>query len=646
MSPMAKSKTTTTPKPERSAGAPVSGGVRSGERKTTPPPAAEPAAAPAAEYTVVARRYRPQQFADLIGQEHVATALVNALQANRVAHAYLFTGARGVGKTSAARILAKALNCVEGPTATPCDKCDSCKAVAAGEDVDVLEIDGASNNKVEEIRDLRQNVGFRPTRSRYKIYIIDEVHMLTTSAFNALLKTLEEPPSHVKFIFATTEVQKIPITILSRCQRFDFAHVGPTKIFEQLKRIVSQEGHQADDEALKLIARRAGGSMRDSQSLLDQLLSACSGKLTAEQVHAVLGTAGDERVTELAGAILNHEPATALNLIACWVDRGLQIGELVDQLIGYWRALMLVSCGGPDVRELPVTPTQKEAVAAQAKKTSLDAILAGLEVWTATRGRMRDTSHTQVLLEMAVVRLCRLDELLSVGQLVQAVSQPGAVSAVPVSAAQGSSAGSVAGSLAGSLAGSPARQVTAPPEASLGAKKNDALTVKTGQNGQVLSSENSTLQLSESALPELWRRLIQYLSEKSPILANHLKFASSPAIFGPNSLAIPFHSEYNHAREACSSEGNTRRIEEALSKLTGQPAQVRFEEGTSPAPSGVPTSSNGNGGDRTRELMARPWFKKASETLGAQIRHIDPEFNPSAPPQSTPEEIDFDPDET
>src|SRR5438874_6995440 len=199
-------------------------------------------------YTVLARRYRPQQFADIVGQEPVARALVNALESNRVAHAYLFTGARGVGKTSTARILAKALNCVRGPTVTPCDTCEICQSIAAGEDVDVLEIDGASNRGIDEVREIRQNVQYRPSRSRYKIYIVDEVHMLTPQAFNALLKTLEEPPEHVKFIFATTEVQKIPITILSRCQRFDFPGIGTAGIVERLRGIVREEGMQADDE--------------------------------------------------------------------------------------------------------------------------------------------------------------------------------------------------------------------------------------------------------------------------------------------------------------------------------------------------------------------------------------------------------------
>jgi len=575
----------------------------------TPEPATTPMTS--AEYTVVARRYRPQQFAELIGQEHVASALINSLQSGRVAHAYLFTGARGVGKTSAARILAKALNCIEGPTATPCDKCNNCKAIATGDDDDVREIDGASNNKVEDIRDIRHGVGSSTMRSRYKIYIIDEVHMLSTPAFNALLKTLEEPPPHVKFILATTEVQKIPITILSRCQRFDFSHVGPGKIFDQLKRIVERESHQADEDALRLIARRAAGSMRDSQSLLDQLLASCSGKLTVEQVNAVLGSSGDERVTELAAAILAHDPKTALDLLAVWVERGLQTSELVDQMIGYWRSLMLVSCGGPDVRELPVSPAQKESIVSQLKQTTLDAILAGLEVWTATRSRLRDTPHTQVLLEMAVVRLCRLEELLSVGQLVQTLSQPGAIIPPPVSR--------------------PVRAVAALPEAVDGSKKNGQLTGKTATPGGVSSRDETPVVLSESTLPTIWKRLLVALSDRSPILASQLGNANSHAIFGPNSLVIRFGPDYNHLHEACSSEASTRRIQDVLASITGMPAMVRVERtGAANGQPEIQTVAPATPADHKKRLMELPLFQKASEALGAQIWHVDDEFDPTA----------------
>src|SRR5262245_5935906 len=215
------------------------------------------------QYVVVARRYRPQDFSELVGQNQVSQALSNAISTSRVGHAYLFTGARGVGKTSTARIFAKCLNCVTGPTITPCGKCDICEGVASGDDVDVIEIDGASNRGIDEIRQLRQNAGVRPSRARFKIYIIDEVHMLTTPAFNALLKTLEEPPEHVKFIFCTTEADKIPITVLSRCQRFDFAPIETKSILGRLKQIAASEGVEADDEALSILARRAAGSMRD-----------------------------------------------------------------------------------------------------------------------------------------------------------------------------------------------------------------------------------------------------------------------------------------------------------------------------------------------------------------------------------------------
>ncbi|HEY3788699.1 MAG TPA: DNA polymerase III subunit gamma/tau, partial [Urbifossiella sp.] len=569
----------------------------------SPPP-------PPAEYTVVARRYRPQQFAELIGQEHVAQALVNALRSDRVAHAYLFTGARGTGKTSAARILSKALNCEKGPTPTPCGVCDSCQAIAEGQDVDVQEIDGASNNKVDDIRDLRQNVGFRPTRGRYKIYIIDEVHMLSPGAFNALLKTLEEPPPHVKFIFATTEVQKLPITILSRCQRFDFAHVGPGKIFEQLKSIVNREGHEADEDALRLIARRAAGSMRDSQSLLDQLLASAEGKLTSERVHAVLGTAGDDRVIELARAILAHDSKTGLNLISTWVERGLQVGELVDQLVEYWRAMMLTKAGS-DLEDLPVSPNVRDTLKEQAGKASLDSILAGLDIWATTKGRMRGSSHAGVLLEMAVVRLSRLEELLSVGQLLQSLTRNGIPSA-PSSRLAGDS----------SVADPSKKNVL-----------NPAVNGAAGLQHHHEAKEVAPQELTEVSLMEVWRSLLQWLNEKSPILYNHLKLANSPAIFGPNSLAIRFHSSYNLAYEACKTEHNLQKLQDALRKILGKPATVRVDLVTGPnpesakavAPAPVPPA-----GDRKRTLQGLPFFKKAAESLGAQIWHVDEGFNPEA----------------
>src|SRR5262245_1666271 len=349
--------------------------------KTKSAPAAAPTD-PGREYTVVARRYRPQQFADLIGQEAVAKALTNAIQMGRVAHAYLFTGVRGVGKTSAARILAKALNCVKGPTTTPCDECDICLAIADGEDVDVLEINGADNRGIDEIRNIRNNVATRPQRARYKIYIIDEVHMLTLPAFNALLKTLEEPPPHVKFILATTDVQKIPLTILSRCQRFDFGGINAARILEQLKGIVAREGAKADDDALRIVARRAAGSMRDAQSLLEQLLS-FGDKLTVDVVHSILGTAADERVVEIATAVLDKDPKRALGLVAKCADEGLQLGELTDQLIDYWRALMLLNCtGGESAADLAVSDRHREVIQEQARGLTLDTILAGIDVLT------------------------------------------------------------------------------------------------------------------------------------------------------------------------------------------------------------------------------------------------------------------------
>ncbi len=378
--------------------------------ESTPPPTPEVESSPG-RYVVIARRYRPQSFDELVGQEHVARALQQAITSDRVGHAYLFTGARGVGKTSAARILAKALNCVHGPTPAPCNKCDVCLRVATGDDVDVLEIDGASNRGIDEIRQLRQNVAVRPSRVRFKIYIIDEVHMLTKEAFNALLKTLEEPPEHVKFIFATTEPHKIPITILSRCQRFDFAGISSAAIQGRLAQIAAAEGVEIEPEALQILASRAAGSMRDSQSLLEQLLAVGHQRITKEDVTNLLGIAPAERLSGLIQHLVARDAAAALAELDATIQSGVEVGLLLDQLVGYFRDVMAAVVGCPADQMLYALPSQADEVAQVGRQLGLSTVLAIGQVLDHTAARMRVSMHGRTLVEMAVVRICQLGEL-------------------------------------------------------------------------------------------------------------------------------------------------------------------------------------------------------------------------------------------
>ena len=374
--------------------------------------------APENEYQVVARRYRPQKFSELVGQEHIARALSNAIQNNRIGHAYLFTGARGVGKTSTARIFAKSLNCIHGPTSDPCGQCEICEAIAAGEDLDVIEIDGASNRGIDQVRTIIQNVNVRPSRARFKIYIIDEVHMLTDEAFNALLKTLEEPPEHVKFIFCTTEVNKIPITILSRCQRFDFAGISIPEIARRLQLIVDTEGLNAEPEAINLLARRANGSMRDGQSLLEQLLAFTSGTITLQDVHQLLGTAKDEVLVEILRAVSRNEPAVILRTLDVMFQQGTDPGQLLEQLFGCLRDLMaiLAGCGSESFLFLP--PDLEEEAREMAGKMGLDVILAAMQVADHTLTRMKVSTQSRLLVEMAFIRICSLQSLVSLADVV------------------------------------------------------------------------------------------------------------------------------------------------------------------------------------------------------------------------------------
>ncbi len=385
---------------------------------------ASPAPANRDKYVVVARRYRPLDFDQLVGQGHVGQALKNAIETQRVGHAYLFTGARGVGKTSTARIFAKALNAPEGPTAHPDNQSDICQAIDAGEDVDVLEIDGASNRGIDEIRSLRAGVGVRPSRARYKIYIIDEVHMLTQAAFNALLKTLEEPPEHVKFIFCTTDPEKIPITVLSRCQRFDFAPVETDEIVQRLREIITAEEAEADEEALRLLARRAAGSMRDSQSLLEQVLSFSSGRLTIDSVHRLLGTADDARLDALTSALIDRDGKEALEQADAAIAAGVDAGQLAEQLLGYFRDLLTATVGCTPEMLRHSSESIHGELRQRGEQWGLATILAIVGLLDQTLVRIRQSVHGRVLLEAALVQVCQLPDLQRIADAVAGLPAP------------------------------------------------------------------------------------------------------------------------------------------------------------------------------------------------------------------------------
>ena len=353
-------------------------------------------------YTVVARRYRPQTFDELIGQQHIARALKQAISTDRVGHAYLFTGARGVGKTSAARVFAKALDCVKGPATTPCNACDICESIAAGDDVDVLEIDGASNRGIDEIRQLRQNVAVRPSRARFKIYIIDEVHMLTQEAFNALLKTLEEPPPHAILILATTDVHKVPLTIISRCQRFDFKRLNHKEISNHLSLIAKEEGISIDSPALDLISVNSSGSLRDAENLLQQISSIGEEAINEEHLLEFLGLGTFSSSLEILSLILDKEPDKVLTLIQNEVNNGTDPKMIKDRLLKNLRGLIYTKNNLSDLLE------ETEHTITKFTELSKKYSLANLSLVTSIilNAKVPSNEHPPISLEVAVIDAC------------------------------------------------------------------------------------------------------------------------------------------------------------------------------------------------------------------------------------------------
>jgi DNA polymerase-3 subunit gamma/tau len=356
-------------------------------------------------YVVLARRGRPQLFSSVVGQEHVTKTIQNAISSGRIAHAYLFTGPRGVGKTTIARIFAKAINCKFKKDSEPCNECNSCVEISAGRSIDIIEIDAASNRGIDEIRELRENVKFAPVSTEYKVYIIDEVHMLTIEAFNALLKTLEEPPHHVIFILATTEAHKIPATILSRCQRFDFRILNRVEIIDRLKELLVSDNLPVNEDALSLIAENADGALRDAESILDQMLSFSDGDLKTDEVSRFLGLGSYQLLDSLVDNVIKCDSAKSLESINSLADHGADLPQCLKKLVSYFRDLMIYKIN-PDL--IDVSETRSQRLMELSKSASVDRLMKTVKILTQTENDIKQLGYERLNFELAIIRLCRL----------------------------------------------------------------------------------------------------------------------------------------------------------------------------------------------------------------------------------------------
>jgi DNA polymerase-3 subunit gamma/tau len=504
-------------------------------------------------YLVLARKWRPNRFDEVVGQTHVTKTLANAIEMDRVAHAFLFSGVRGVGKTSLARILAKALNCKEGPTPTPCGTCDSCTAIASGGAVDVIEIDGASNNSVEDIRNLRETVPFRPVLGKFKIYVIDEVHMLSMSAFNALLKTLEEPPSHVKFIFATTEPHKIPVTIHSRCQRYDFRRIPTVAIVERLKTILESEGIASEEAALSLIGREAEGSMRDGLSILDQVLAAESDRVTADAVAELLGVVERQVLYDVSRAVLDSDPRRCLEIVKDVDNRGYDISTFSKGLLGHIRNLVVAAHCKGDTSLLDLPDEEATELVEQTQMASTDTLHRFFKHFAEAYESIARSSHPRILLETALARIASLGDLVPASEILARLERLARQGALPSPAGTPSSPPKSGGPGPGRPAGPESRSATSAASASPA-----AMPPGTPPSASPNPSPDPAPQ---GAISETdWARVTAAIRQSKPAIASSLEFGL-PEISG-NRLTITYSREYAKIAELASDRLDE--IEEAL----------------------------------------------------------------------------------
>lgn len=596
------------------------------------------------DYQVSARKYRPGTFDEVIGQLHVVQTLMNAVSTKRIAHAYLFSGTRGVGKTTVARILAKALNCEQGPTAHPCNACASCREIAQGNSVDVIEIDGASNTSVDDVREIRENVKFTPFRGQYRVYIIDEVHMLSNSAFNALLKTLEEPPAHVVFIFATTEIHKIPATILSRCQHYNFRRIARTAVVDRLRAVAAQDQLTIEERSFMALARASEGSMRDALSLLDQAIAFGGKTVNHADLEVLLGAVPHELVQGLISAVLAQDSPAALAVLASVLDRGHDWRTFCAEVVEHVRNLLVAS----------VVPTQAglrgliEASEEDLKQLTTDAkaltpeqLQELLAIFTQAEDSLRFTAHPRFVMEAATVRAARLLRQPETGpaRSVQAASPPSSGENSSARPGVTKDKPPVPAMAAPTLPPSPSRlpvrpaskPAAGPVPASQGEARKDPGSVSSNQPDHPVTEEAALRPVEAPAVarqPAMnWEAVQEQVAGLFPNIAPFLEAGRFVGMEG-GLVTIGFTKQATVARAMLEKEDNLRTLADLCERQAGRPVRIRIVELADTDRAGPTMAQARAAKEESQRLVlferarANPTVKQALELFGAELAEV------------------------